>query len=45
MTKDEMIQQATELLVQMYYEDVELFLGVLRRHAMEQGLQLPESGK
>ena len=45
MTKDEMIRQATEILVQMYYEDVKLFLNVLRKHAKEQRLQLPVSGE
>lgn len=43
MSKEELIRQATEIMVQMYYEDVELFLNVLRKHAKEQGLRLPES--
>lgn len=45
MSKDELIRQATEIMVQMYYEDVELFLNVLRKHASEQGLRLPAAGE
>ena len=45
MEKEKMIEEVKDVLRKMYYEDVELFLNVLRKHAKEQGLRLPESGE
>lgn len=38
MSKEEMIQKATDILQKMYYEDVEFFYGFLNQYASRKGM-------
>ena len=38
MSKEEMIQKATDILQKMYYEDVEFFHGFLNQYASRKGM-------
>lgn len=39
MTKDEMIQAASDIMQKMYYEDVEFFYGFLTQYANRKGIR------
>ena len=40
MSKEEMIQKATDILQKMYYEDVEFFHGFLIQYADRKGIRV-----
>lgn len=40
MSKEEMIQNATDILQKMYYEDVEFFHGFLIQYADRKGIRV-----
>lgn len=39
MEKEQMIEQAAELMKKMYYEDVEFFFGMIAKFAAKKGIR------
>lgn len=44
MTKEELIQQTTEIMRKMYLEDIEFFHGFIIRYANKKGIKIAAPG-